>query len=130
MGKKNKKKTKKKTSNRDKTASQETILKKSDQNQLEQIKVEDSEVISEFLHKRKTQIMNLLLDDEKTIRELSEDMDLNPGSVKRYLDSLRKNGLVFQTKISQNRWGIRLKYYQTTAKKYIIKFIFPNDSPK
>ena len=91
------------------------------------MEINDPDVISEFIHKRKTTILELLINRERTIRELSDEMDLNPGSVKMYLDSLRKQGLVYQTKITQNQWGIRLKYYSTTAKKFLITMTFPKE---
>ncbi len=116
------------TDNNDSDGEEEILLEKSKQTQQAVMEVNDPDVISEFLHKRKTTILELLLNKERTIRELSEEMDLNPGSIKRYLDSLRKQGLVYQTRITQNQWGIRLKYYATTAKKFKINMTFPKES--
>ncbi len=107
---------------------EEISIEESAQSQVGVLEITHPAAISEFLHDKKTQLLEILIESEKTIRELSEEMDLNPGSVKRYLDSLLKNDLVFQTKITQNQWGIRLKYYLASAKKYTIKMTFPEET--
>ena len=59
--------------------------------------------------------------------ELKKETNLNPGTIKRYLDDLVSKDLVRLTRKVQNEYGFFLKYYRATAKLFVIHIEWPSD---
>jgi DNA-binding transcriptional ArsR family regulator len=130
----------------------------------ESILITDPAVVPVLFHPVKAKILKKLIESEMTIRELSDEIDLNPGSVKRHLQSMmgssttpsksdinekgnkkekkkkkRKEdnlsddqlghfeGLITQTVIKTNEYGIKLKFYRARAKNFTVSLEFPRD---
>lgn len=88
--------------------------------------IQNPDTVSQIYHDVKSRILQKLIDQELTIRALSENMQINPGTIKKYLDDLIAYGLVVQSKLEKNEYGITLKYYRAVAKKFLMHFEFPN----
>lgn len=87
--------------------------------------IEDLEAISLIKHDKKRLLLELLLVQEKTIMDLSNETGWNPGTVKRHLQDLEENGLIVYSKEEINEFNIKLKYYRTTAKQFKFQYIWP-----
>ncbi len=61
-----------------------------------------------------------------TIQDLRIATDINPGTIKRYLEDLQQHKLVFVESISENEYHIKMKYYRAIARSFVIKFRVPN----
>ena len=85
--------------------------------------ISDPSVVPVLFHKQKQLILNLLLEKEFNIMELKQETNLNPGTIKRYLDDLISKKLVVLTRKVQNEYGFFLKYYRATAKSFIIHIL-------
>lgn len=81
--------------------------------------------IPTLLHEKKWEILQILIDHEKTIRQLSEEMNINPGTIKRFIIDLEDRHFIEQSRTFQNEYGITLKFYRAIAKKYIIHLELP-----
>ncbi len=86
----------------------------------EEIKITDSSLALIVLHEKKKMILKMLLEKAMTIQDLKKATNLNPGTIKRHLDDLVKNKLVFVAKVKYSDYNIRMKYYRATAKNFII----------
>jgi len=86
----------------------------------EEIKITDSSLALIVLHEKKKMILKMLLEKAMTIQDLKKATNLNPGTIKRHLDDLVKNELVFVAKVKYSDYNIRMKYYRATAKNFII----------
>ena len=89
----------------------------------DEIIITDPSLIMIVIHEKKKQILKLLLENALTIQELKKATNLNPGTIKRHLDDLVKNKLVYVSDIQTNNYNIVMKFYRATAKKFIINFI-------
>jgi hypothetical protein len=89
--------------------------------------INDPSVVPILFHKKKQMILNLLLKKEFNIMELKKKTNLNPGTIKRYLDDLVSKDLVQLTRKVQNEYGFFLKYYRATAKSFVIHIEWPSD---
>ncbi|UCE13910.1 MAG: winged helix-turn-helix transcriptional regulator [Candidatus Heimdallarchaeota archaeon] len=89
--------------------------------------ITDPSVVPVLFHKKKQKILNLLLEKEFNIMELKQETNLNPGTIKRYLDDLVSKDLAFLTRKVQNEYGFFLKYYRATAKSFIIHIKWPSE---
>ena len=89
--------------------------------------ISDPSVVPVLFHKKKQFILNLLLEREFNIMELKQETNLNPGTIKRYLDDLVSKDLAFLTRKVQNEYGFFLKYYRATAKSFIIHIEWPSE---
>lgn len=89
--------------------------------------ISDPSVVPVLFHKKKQKILNLLIGKELNIMELKQETNLNPGTIKRYLDDLVSKDLVFLTRKVQNEYGFFLKYYRATAQSFIIHIEWPPD---
>jgi len=93
-----------------------------------ELRITDPNAVSTLFHEVKGPILRLLIDRAMTIRELSEikidGKEYNPGTIKRHLEDLLNFGLI-QQKPVKNEYGITLKYYRATARKFIIYLEFP-----
>ncbi len=90
--------------------------------------ISDPAAVPVLFHIKKQLILKLLLEKELNIMELKQETNLNPGTIKRYLDDLVANDLVFQARTIQNEYGFFLKYYRATAKSFIIHIEWPTDN--
>ncbi|MFX0171845.1 MAG: ArsR family transcriptional regulator [Candidatus Hodarchaeota archaeon] len=90
--------------------------------------ISDPSAVPILFHKKKQIILNLLLEKELTIMDLKEETNLNPGTIKRYLDDLVSKNLAFLTRKVQNEYGFFLKYYRATAKSFIVHLEWPSDA--
>ncbi|MFX0015998.1 MAG: ArsR family transcriptional regulator [Promethearchaeota archaeon] len=91
--------------------------------------ISDPSTVPVLFHEKKQMILNLLLEKELNIMELKQETNLNPGTIKRYLDDLVSNDLAFLSRKVQNEYGFFLKYYRATAKSFIIHIEWPSDVP-
>ncbi len=82
-------------------------------------------VVPVLFHAEKQQILGMLILSEYTIQELSTALKLNPGTVKRHITDLMENNLVVQTRTDVNEYGIKLKYYRATARRFVVNLAWP-----
>lgn len=88
-------------------------------------KISDPDVVSVLFHKKKQMILRILIHEEKNIMDLKKELKMNPGTIKRHLDDLRGKKLVAEPRIVINKYGIKEKYYHTTAKRFIVHLEWP-----
>jgi len=86
----------------------------------EEIKITDPSLALIVFHEKKKMILKMLLEKAMTIQDLKKATNLNPGTIKRHLDDLVKNELVFVAQVKYSDYNIRMKYYRATAKNFII----------
>lgn len=91
----------------------------------EEFTLEDPDAIAIFKSEGKQDILRILIDQEMNIHDLKNKLKLNPGTVKRHIDQLIEFKLIVQTREDENSWGVRMKYYRSVAKKFIIHFEWP-----
>lgn len=84
--------------------------------------VSDPEMISCLVHDKKQEILRFLIKQDYTIRELSRDANINPGTVKRHMLDLEQLGFIQFVRQEKNKYGIFLKFYRSISKKFIIQF--------
>ena len=72
----------------------------------------------------------LLLESELNIMELKKKTKLNPGTIKRILDSLVSKDLAYLSRKVQNEYGFFLKYYRATAKSFVVHLEWPANRNK
>ena len=87
--------------------------------------ITDPSVINQFQHPKKLIILKNLYDKAKTIMQLHKDTGYNPGTVKRHLLDLEKNGLITLAKEEMSEKRIVKKFYRVTAKEFIIQYRWP-----
>ena len=87
--------------------------------------VSDPTVVPVLFHPKKQLVLNLLLERELNIMELKQETNLNPGTIKRYLDDLVSKELAFLARKIQNEYGFFLKYYRATARSFVIHIEWP-----
>ena len=85
----------------------------------------DPEVATSLFHEKKQEILYLLREKEMNIMELKQETNLNPGTIKRYLDDLVSKDLAFLSRKVKNEYGFFLKYYRATAKRFIVHVEWP-----
>lgn len=93
--------------------------------QLDELVITNPTYVPIIYHEEKQQILTILLTQEKTLRELSDLLHVNPGTIKRHIDDLKNANLIFQSKEEKNEYGINQKFYKSTAKKFRIRLEFP-----
>lgn len=76
-------------------------------------------------HEKKRLLLELLLHSEKTIMELSTATKMNPGTIKRHLDTLEEGNFIVKSREERNEYGIKLKYYRVKAKLFLIQSQWP-----
>ncbi len=102
--------------------------KKTNRKILEKQLISDPSLVLTLLHEKKRLIINLLLKKAMTIQEIKKKTNINPGTIKRHLDDLMKNDLVFVAEEKLNDYNIRMKFYQATAQKFEITFVLPEET--
>jgi len=99
--------------------------KRSNQTIQDELQLDNPEVIPVIYHKKKGEILKLLIEKEITIIELSHATGMNPGTVKRHLTDLQKYNLVFISRERVNEFSIVMKYYRASARNYLFNFKWP-----
>ena len=87
--------------------------------------ITDPEVVKCFIHEKQVKILETLLDESKTIMELSTELEWNPGTVKRHLEALIDAQLVTISHKIKNKFNITMKYYRATANYYTFEWSWP-----
>ncbi len=89
--------------------------------------ITDPAVVVQVMHTKKQLILQEIFHEALTIQELRKRTGLNPGTIKRHLDDLILHQLVFVEREERNTYNILMKFYRTTAEKFIINFQLPDD---
>lgn len=101
-------------------------IEKEDAREIKDLMVVGSpELILIILHEKKKEILKLLFEKGHTIQELKNLTGINPGTIKRHLNQLEENNLVFVQYIKKNSYNIKMKYYRATAKHIKISIELP-----
>ncbi|MHA2298508.1 MAG: hypothetical protein ACXAEU_06775 [Candidatus Hodarchaeales archaeon] len=90
----------------------------------EELLIADAEVVSIFFHEKKQELLEHLIQNDLTIMDLKRKTNINPGTIKRYLDDLMDKKLVFLSQTVKNQYGFTLKYYRAAAKRFHVKIEF------
>jgi transcription initiation factor IIE alpha subunit len=109
-----------------KTKEKERNLKRLNEGKqmLESVEIKDPLMLSIFFHEHKRKILDLLIEQELTLKDLRDILKLNSGSIKRFLDELRELGLSELARTEVSPYGIIMKYYRAIAKKFKIQIEF------
>ena len=94
----------------------------------EEITYSDPDVVGLLFHDIRGQMVRLLMEQDLTLRQLSDILQLNPGTTKRHLQELTEKKIIFFCSEIQNQFGITMKYYRATAKRFRIELEFPPNS--
>jgi len=88
----------------------------------------DPELLQILTHEKNQLILTLLIKQEMTIIDLKNETNLNPGTIKRHLNQLIEKELIEQSRTETNKYGIKMKFYRTTAKQFEIniKYLWPD----
>lgn len=93
---------------------------------LDSMTISSSKLARILLHKDIRQIITALIkNEEMTIQEISIATDKNPGTIKRHLDTLITENLVFMSKTKRSEYNVKMKYYSVVAKEFIIDIHIP-----
>ncbi len=92
----------------------------------EEMIIEDPSTVSLLDHKKKQELLLLLIEKELNILQLSKATDINPGTIKRHIDQLSTANLVKISRIEQNNWGVKMKFYRARAKQFTVKYSWPD----
>ena len=84
--------------------------------------ISDPKLIACLIHEKKQVILKALMKSEFTIRELSRETKINPGTVKRHINELEQVGLIKFVRQEKNEYGILLKFYRSISRKFKINF--------
>lgn len=103
------------------------LIEQDDQTLKAESVIKKPEQILQIMHEKKQLILLQLFNHALTIQELKQKTGLNPGTIKRYLDQLMKEELVFVEYSKRNEYNILMKFYRTTAKKFRINMLLPDD---
>ncbi|MCF2140606.1 MAG: winged helix-turn-helix domain-containing protein [Candidatus Lokiarchaeota archaeon] len=96
---------------------------------VEERTIKDPKLVVQVMHAKKQLILKQIFSRALTIQDLKKKTGMNPGTIKRHLDELMHHDLVYVERIERNTYNILMKFYRTTAKKFIINFILPDDFP-
>ncbi len=109
--------------------SKNTNINSTEKQEIQEIKdkliITDSSLVLIVLHDKKKLILEHLLEKDMTIQDLRQTIGLNPGTIKRHLDDLKKHNLVFESRIEKNDYNITMKYYRAVAKSFKISIQIP-----
>ena len=84
--------------------------------------ITDPDQISSIVHEKKSIILQFLIKSEYTIRELSSQASINPGTVKRHMTDLEKLGLIQFIREIKNKHGVKLRYFRSVAEKFVLQY--------
>jgi predicted ArsR family transcriptional regulator len=85
----------------------------------ESVEIHDPDAVNLLFHEVKSKIIDLLIQKPWTLRQISKELDLNPGTVKRHLVDLIEKGLIQQISEEQNEFGVNQIFYRAIASNYI-----------
>lgn len=94
----------------------------------EEMKIQEPEVVKILSRKGIQKILALLIENEQTIIDLHNKLNMNPGTIKRHLVKLLSKDLIVQHRIETNIYGIKLKYYRAKAKKIVINLVYTKET--
>jgi DNA-binding transcriptional ArsR family regulator len=81
-----------------------------------------------LLHDDKRKIISLLIEHKAmTIQQLSKKTKINPGTIKRHIDDLINNELVFMIFDDRSEYNVKMKFYSSYARKFIIDIKIPDE---
>ncbi len=87
--------------------------------------MKDLEIISDpktikilFEPTRAAIVFKYLVNDSKTVKQLSVALDKNPGTILHHIDKLKSAGIVIQERTEMTRTGIVQRFYRATAREY------------
>jgi hypothetical protein len=92
---------------------------------LEEKTISNPDAIPILFHAQKQQVLKLLMEKPMTIIDIKNKIDLNPGTIKRHIDDLVQYELAIPSHTEINEYGITMKYYRASARKYIISIRWP-----
>jgi predicted ArsR family transcriptional regulator len=92
----------------------------------EEMLLSDPSVVAILDHEMKQELLMLLIEKELNILEINKITEINPGTIKRHIDSLLQANLIKMTRIESNNWGVKMKFYRATAKRYTVKYSWPD----
>ena len=93
--------------------------------QKEVLKVNNPKTILMINNPKKRVTLELLMNQEKTIMQLSRETGWNPGTVKRHISDLNDGELVMISRIEFNKHNTKSVYYRASAKKFIFAYVWP-----
>jgi len=89
------------------------------------IVINDPKTILMLNNAKKRVTLELLLNQEKTIMQLSKETGWNPGTIKRHVSDLYKGNLITVSRIKYNEHRTKSTFYRATAKKFIFRYEWP-----
>ncbi len=87
--------------------------------------VTDPSAVPVMFHNKKNLILKLLIQNEMTIIDLKHKTGMNPGTIKRHLNDLLEFNLIYISREQISDYGIVMKYYIATAKRYKFEMSWP-----
>ncbi len=81
----------------------------------------DVKVLKALFSKWRSEILRLLTVQEYTVKQLSEMLGINPGTVYHHVKELQKAGLVVETRTVQEK-NIVSRYYRAVAREFRVDF--------
>ena len=87
--------------------------------------MKDLEIISDpktikilFEPTRAAIVFKYLVQDSMTVKQLSDRLNKNPGTILHHIEKLKKAGLIVEERTEQTRTGIVQRYYRATAREF------------
>jgi DNA-binding MarR family transcriptional regulator len=102
-----------------------SINEKGHYSPLDLLELKDPDVIGQLNHSVKQSILKILIREETSLKNIAEELDINPGTIKRHLTDLLKAHLILQTYIETNQFNFKIKYYRAKARKFRVAYIWP-----
>jgi DNA-binding transcriptional ArsR family regulator len=81
----------------------------------------DVKVLKALFSKWRSEILRFLTVQEYTVKQLSEMLGINPGTVYHHVKELQKAGLVVETRTVQEK-NIVSRYYRAVAREFRVDF--------
>jgi DNA-binding transcriptional ArsR family regulator len=81
----------------------------------------DVKVLKALFSKWRSEILRFLTVQEYTVKQLSEMLGINPGTVYHHVKKLQKAGLVVETRTVQEK-NIVSRYYRAVAREFRVDF--------
>ena len=83
--------------------------------------LKDLKVLKVLLNKWRSKILQLLTVQEYTIKQLSEVLKINPGTVSHHITALKEAELIEETRTEMKR-NIVVRYYRAVAEEFRVDF--------
>ncbi|MCK5588150.1 MAG: winged helix-turn-helix transcriptional regulator [Candidatus Lokiarchaeota archaeon] len=81
----------------------------------------DVKVLKALFSKWRSEILRFLSSNEYTVKQLSDMLGINPGTVYHHVKELQKAGLVVETRTVQEK-NIVSRYYRAVAREFRVDF--------